>query len=136
MRNAGVVLVMSLWMFGCGGKHKPGDLRVTGTPTGEVDGQVRVVLSFSRPMVTKDHLGVAKNAPLALAPDLPREARWTDDKTLVVVPTGSLPLSTRFTAVVPGDTKALDGSELGTDTSFEFFTERLTGTAEVVGSKP
>jgi alpha-2-macroglobulin len=136
MRNAGVVLVISLWMFGCGGKHKPGDLKVTGTPTGEVDGQVRVVLAFSRPMVTKDHLGVAIKAPLVLAPDLPREARWTDDKTLVVVPTGTLPLSTRFTAVVPGDTKALDGSELGTDTSFEFFTERLTGSAEVVGSKP
>ncbi|HET9992408.1 MAG TPA: hypothetical protein VFQ65_27940, partial [Kofleriaceae bacterium] len=134
MRNLGVV-VLALWMFGCGGKHKPGDLKVTGSPTGQVDGEVRMVFAFSRPMVKKDHLGVAASAPIVLTPALAHEARWSDDKTLVVVPTASLPLSTKFTAVVPGETKALDGSELGVDTSFEFFTERLTGTAEVVGSK-
>ena len=135
MRNLGVVVVV-LWMFGCGGKHKPGDLKVTGSPTGQVDGEVRMVFAFSRAMVKKDHLGVAASAPVVLTPALAHEARWSDDKTLVVVPTASLPLSTKFTAVIPGETKALDGSELGVDTSFEFFTERLTATAEVVGQKP
>src|SRR3569623_1873108 len=134
MRNLGVV-VLALWMLGCGGKHKPGDLKVSGSPTGQVDGEVRMVFAFSRSMVKKDHLGVAASAPIVLTPALAHEARWTDDKTLVVVPTASLPLSTKYTAVIPGETKALDGSELGVDTSFEFFTERLTATAEVVGPK-
>jgi len=134
MRNLGVV-VLALWMLGCGGKHKPGDLKVTGTPTGHIDGELRMVLAFSRAMVKKDHLGIATSAPIVLTPALAHEARWTDDKTLVVVPTTSLPLSTKYTAVVPGETKALDGSELGVDTSFEFFTERLTATAEAIGPK-
>src|SRR5512140_2784290 len=107
MRNVGAI-GLALWMWGCGSKHKSGDLTVTGSPTGEVNGQLRVILAFSRPMVLKDHVGkVAATAPIALAPELPHEARWSDEKTLVVVPTASLPLSTRFTAVVPGDTRAL-----------------------------
>ena len=135
MRNIGAIVIL-LCALGCGGKHKPGDLKVTGSPTGEVDGQLRVVLAFSRPMIAKDHVGqVAANAPIVLAPELPHEARWSDDKTLVVVPTASLPLSTRFTAVVPAETKALDGSVLGTEASFVFFTERLTAIAEAVGHK-
>jgi hypothetical protein len=135
MRNIGAIVIL-LWAFGCSGKHKPGDLKVTGSPTGEVNGQLRVILAFSRPMVPKDHVSkVAATAPIAIAPDLPHEARWTDDKTLVVVPTASLPLSTKFTVVVPADTKALDGSVLGNDVSFEFFTERLTATVEAVGQK-
>jgi alpha-2-macroglobulin len=135
MRNIGVVLA-ALWVLGCGGNKPAGDLTVTGGPTGEAAGQVRLVLNFSRPMVAKDKVNqVAAGAPLALAPDVPHEAKWTDDKTLVVVPTTSLALSTRYTAVVPGSTAALDGSTLRKDTSFEFATERLTATAEAVGHK-
>jgi len=37
---------------------------------------------------------------------------------------------------VPGSTKALDGSELGTDAqTFEFYTERLAPTLDIVGSR-
>jgi uncharacterized protein YfaS (alpha-2-macroglobulin family) len=134
MRN--YVLVLAALLAGCGGKAaKRGDLTVAGSPTGEVDGQVRIVLAFSRPMVGPGGIGtVVASPPLTVVPDLAREAKWQDDKTLVVVATASLPVSTKYVVTVPGSTKALDGSVLGTPTTFEFFTERLNGTVEVVGS--
>ena len=136
MRNLWVVFV-ALWALGCGGsKAKQGGLTVTGSPTGEVDGEVRVILAFSKPMVAKDHVGqVEAKAPFSLTPDLAHEAKWSDEKTLVILPTASLPLSTKFTVTVPADAKAIDGSTLGKAQSFEFFTERLSATIEVVGVK-
>jgi alpha-2-macroglobulin len=138
MRNIGWILVgLFVIGIGCGGKKSgPGGLTVSGSPTGQVDGEVRVILAFSRPMVAKEHIGqVAASAPLSLVPDVAHEMRWSDDKTLVLVPTASLPLSTKFTVTVPAEAKAIDGATLGKATSFEFFTERLTLTPEVVGSK-
>jgi alpha-2-macroglobulin len=138
LRNCVLVLVTLFGgVVGCGGKAaKKGDLTVSGSPTGEVDGQVRIVLAFSRPMVAASAVGtVAATPPLTLAPDIAREAKWQDDKTLVVVATASLPVSTKFVATVPGSAKAIDGSVLGTAHTFEFFTERLNGTVEVVGSE-
>jgi alpha-2-macroglobulin len=135
MRNYGVLLCLVL-AFGCGSKAKKGDLTVTGSPTGAVEGQVRMILAFARPMVAKDRVDAPlPKSPVKLAPDAPIEARWSDDKTLVVVPTASLPVSTKFVVTVPGETKALDGSVLGTPYTFEFYTERLTGTIDVLGAK-
>ncbi|HEY5924417.1 MAG TPA: MG2 domain-containing protein, partial [Kofleriaceae bacterium] len=135
MRNYGLVLVVVL-AFGCGGKAAKGDLTVTGTPTGAVEGQVRVILAFGRPMVGKDQVNLPNaKATVKFAPDVPTEAHWSDDKTLVLVPTASLPVSTKFTVTVPGSTKAVDGSVLGTPYTFEFFTERLTGSLDVLGMK-
>ncbi len=134
MRNSGLVLCVVL-AFACGGPAAKGDLTVSGSPTGAVEGQVRVILAFGRPMVAKDQVNAPiVKAPVKIAPDVPTEVRWTDDKTLVVVPTASLPVSTKFTVTVPGDAKALDGSVLGKAYTFEFFTERLSGNLEILGS--
>ncbi|MBA3395939.1 MAG: hypothetical protein H0T89_25130 [Deltaproteobacteria bacterium] len=138
MRNHGLVLVCLALAGACGGggSKGPKDLAVTGTPTGVVDGQLRVVLSFSKPMVARDQLDKpVASPPLRVAPAIEGEARWADDKTLVLVPSKSLPVSTKFVASVPEGTKALDGSQLGKTTTFEFMTERLGGVIEVVGSK-
>ena len=139
MRKLGLVLVALCGsVLGCGGgsTKAKGDLTVAGTPTGEITGQTRIVLAFSRPMVGKDQLAhPVSSVPLTLSPALAGTATWVDDKTLTFAPTESLPVSTKYTATVPGSTKALDGSELGTPTTFEFFTERLTGTLDVVGSR-
>lgn len=62
MRKIGVILA-ALWVLGCGGKQSAGDLTVTGAPTGQVSGPVRIVLTFSRPMVGKDQL----NQPVSRA---------------------------------------------------------------------
>ncbi len=137
MRKTGLVLVALCGLaVGCGSKTPAkGDLSVSGSPTGEVDGQVRVVLAFSRPMVAKPAVGPVVAKPMfTISPSLPGEARWSDDKTLVLVVSGKLPVSTKYTVTVPGATKALDGSVLGQPTTFEFFTERLTGTLEIVGA--
>ncbi len=139
MRNLGLVLVALCGVeAACGGGSTKtrGDLTVSGTPTGEITGQMRIVLAFSRPIVGTDLVGRSTTAPpLTLSPALEGIATWVDDKTLAFVPTTSLPVSTKYVATVPGSTKALDGSELGVPATFEFFTERLTGTLDVVGSR-
>lgn len=134
MRSHG--LVLALLVAGCGGPEKAlGDLKVTGTPTGVVTGKIHVTLAFSRPMVARDQLDrPVASPPVTLTPALATEARWIDEKTLVVWPREDLPLSTRFVVKVPGGTRAIDGQQLAEDATFELFTERLTASIDVLGS--
>ncbi|MEO8699604.1 MAG: MG2 domain-containing protein [Kofleriaceae bacterium] len=130
-----LVLWAAIGCGGGGGAKAPSDLTVAGSPSGKAEGQVRVVLAFSRPMVARDRIDQPVAAPpIAIAPPIEAEARWSDDKTLVLVPKAKLAVSTRFAATVPAGTKALDGSELDDAVVFEFTTERLTAALEVVGS--
>jgi alpha-2-macroglobulin len=133
MRNYALVLVAVL---GCGGaKQAPVDLKVTGAPTGEVTGKMHLTVAFSRPMVARDQLDKpVASLPVTVSPELPGEARWIDEKTLVVSPMAALPVSTRFVATVRKGVKAIDGNELGEDVAFEFFTPRLTASLDVLGS--
>jgi alpha-2-macroglobulin len=134
MRTYGLILV-ALSAVGCGGSKAPVDLKVTGSPTGEITGKIHLTLAFSRPMVAHDQLDKPVAAPpVTLSPALAGEAKWSDDKTLVVWPKADLPISTRFVATVPQGTRALDGNELGDAFTFEFFTERLTASLDVLGS--
>ncbi len=129
-------VLVALLGIGCGGSHSaPGDLKVTGTPTGEIAGQIHLTVSFSRPMVTHDQVGKPVAAPpLTVVPALTGDAAWSDEKTLVLAPKASLPISTRFVATVPRGTKALDGNELDEPFTFEFFTERVSASLDVIGS--
>ena len=45
--------------WSCGGKTSAvkGDLEVTSSPTGELDGPLKVVVGFSKPMVAGDSVG-------------------------------------------------------------------------------
>jgi uncharacterized protein YfaS (alpha-2-macroglobulin family) len=134
MRTYGFVLV-ALLGFGCGSKHAALDLKVTGSPTGEVEGKIHLTIGFSRPMVARDQLDkVVAAPPIEISPALVSEAKWSDDRTLVVWPKADLPVSTRFVARVARGTRALDGNELGEAFTFEFSTERLTASLDVVGS--
>lgn len=136
MRNYGVVVVGLALVMACGGDRKAGGgLTVTGSPSGKIEGQTRVIATFSRPMVAKDRVNQpVASPPLTLTPPIAGRVTWVDESTLVIVPTQSLPVSTRFVATVPGETRALDGSALGEAQTFEFFTEQLSGVIEVVGS--
>ncbi len=130
-------VVAMLAMLSCGGKTAAvkSDLTVTASPEGELDGPLRVVLSFSRPMVAGDRVGeVSTSEFLQLTPSIEGESRWQDEQTLVFVPTEAVPVSTQFAGKIPKKTKALDGNTLGTAHSFEFASERLSGSLEVVGS--
>ena len=101
MRNLGLILVALCGsVAGCGGgsTKTQGDLTVAGRRTGEITGQMRVVLAFSRPMVGKDQVArAATSVPLTLSPALTGTATWVDDKTLTFVPTESLPVSVSYT---------------------------------------
>lgn len=119
---------------GCGSKG-PSDLKITGTPVGDITGKMHVTVAFSRPMVAADVVGKpAMTPPLALSPDLPGDVTWVDVKTLTLTPKGPLPISTKFTATVPKGTKALDGNALDDDQTFEFVNERLTVNTDLLGA--
>jgi hypothetical protein len=103
MRHCALLLVGLCW-FGCGSSGgKKGDLTVVGSPQGALDGPPRVAITFSRPMVTAAELNKTVAAPpLSFQPKIAGEATWTDDKTLVLVPSEKLPVSTKYVATVPG----------------------------------
>ena len=140
MRAHVLVLMVGLGLgLGCGSKPAAVDLKVTGSPTGEVTGQaaskLHLAVTFSRPMVARDAVDKpVASPPVTVSPALVGEARWIDDKTLVVSPQAELPVSTRFVVTVANGTKALDGNELAEPFAFEFFTQRLTATVDIVGS--
>lgn len=140
MRISALVLVgLCGWLvgtagLGCGSGGKKGDLSVVGEPKGALEGPPRIAVTFSRPMVKPDQLDKAvTETPLSFEPKLEGEAKWVNDKTLVVVPSGKLPVSTKYVVTIGKSAKALDGAVLGIDATFEFFTERLSGEIEVVG---
>src|SRR5262249_29827588 len=71
--------------------------------------------------------------PIKIAPELVGEARWIDEKTLVLWPKADLPVSTRYEVTVPRGVQAIDGNELGEAFTFEFSTPRLTAGLDVLG---
>ncbi len=139
MRLYGLVLV-GLWAVcaaGCGGKSKPekGDLTVTGAPTGEVKGP---------PAWCSRSRGRWSRAPPSSSP--PPRRRSPSRRRSRARRAGSTSARSRSwprracrsrpaTSYRPRTTKALDGAVLGEAYTFEFFTERITGTAAIVGSK-
>lgn len=140
MRISALVLVgLCGWLvgttsLGCGNGGKKGDLSVVGEPKGALEGPPRIAVTFSRPMVKPDQIDkVVTETPLSFEPKLEGEAKWVNDKTLVIVPSGKLPVSTKYVVTISKSAKALDGAVLGVDSTFEFFTERLAGEIEVVG---
>ena len=134
MRIHVLAVVALALVVGCGSKA-PHDLKADGAPVGEVTGKLKVTVTFSRPMVTQAQVGqLIAIPPVTIEPAMPAQALWADDKTLVLVPAGNLPISTRYEVTVPKHMKALDGNELPDDVTFAFYTERLNGTFDVLGS--
>lgn len=135
-QNRFIVLALAGLALSCGSSTvRKGDLSVTATPTGETDGPIKVVLSFSRTMIASDHVGDVLEQPLvAFSPNIAGEARWEDDKTMVFIPSSNLPVSTAFVAKVAKGTKALDGNQLPSAHTFEFASERITAAVDVLGS--
>lgn len=124
-------------VWSCGGQTSSlkGDLAVTSSPTGEIDGPLKVVINFSKPMVASDAVGkLAEVELIEFTPAIVGESRWQDEQTLVFMPSESLPVSTSFGGEVPKGTKALDGNVLSDSYSFTFETERLNGELMVVGA--
>ncbi|MCP4449388.1 MAG: hypothetical protein GY811_29250 [Myxococcales bacterium] len=132
-----LVASVGLLALSCGGKttQVKSDLTITSTPEGQLEGPLKVVIRFSKPMVEPSGVGeLAESQLVKFAPVIAGESRWQDEQTLVFVPSQSIPVSTNFVGKVPKGIKALDGNILDGAHSFEFATERLTGELKIVGS--
>lgn len=129
-----ITLGAAVWASSaCGPRVKPG-LKVTGSPTGAVRGDVLVLVEFDRPMVAPDQVGKeVTQAPLRVTPALPGRLEWTDPATLTLHPAERPPRATHFSVEVPAGTRALDGFGIRKSVRFEFDTERLEARAHLRG---
>ncbi|HKD43641.1 MAG TPA: MG2 domain-containing protein [Myxococcaceae bacterium] len=103
---------------------------VTVRPRGEVRGEVRPTITFSRPVKSLESLERSANdskgdRPAEIEPNLEGDWKWLGSASVELVPRGPVPYSTRFRVKVLKGLKALDGSELKEDYAFEFTTPRL-----------
>jgi len=99
---------------------------VAARPQGPVEGEVRPTLTFSKPVVALGSVEQEKGlaAPIAIEPPLEGEWRWLGSATTELVPKGLVPYSTAFTVKVPKGLRAVDGSTLAEEYTFEFETPR------------
>ena len=101
---------------------------VTARPRGDVRGEVRPTITFSRPVKRLETIDVAKESaqrPAEIEPPIEGEWKWLGSASVELVPKNPVPYSTRFRVRVLRGLKALDGSELKQDYTFEFSTPRL-----------
>src|SRR5229473_3289726 len=101
---------------------------VTARPRGEVRGEVRPTITFSRPVKSLESLERStKDAkPLVeIEPRIEGEWKWLGSASIELVPKGPVPYSTRFRVRVLKGLRSLDGNELKQDYTFEFNTPRL-----------
>ncbi len=115
------------------GKQKDGAFRVVfAGPQGEASQVSELSLVFSRPL-RKLELAGAPTPAISVSPPLAGRWLWVGTHALHFVPeTAHLPGSTAYSVTVPGELRALDGTELGSPYHFEFNTPRL----KLVDSEP
>ncbi len=99
-------------------------------PQGDVRGEVRPTVTFSKPIksleVVEDQRAADEKAPFArIDPPLEGAWRWLGSSTAEFVPKGLVPYSTTLTVTVFKGLKALDGSTLKDDEVYSFSTPRL-----------
>jgi uncharacterized protein YfaS (alpha-2-macroglobulin family) len=96
-------------------------------PRGDTVDPSEVTVVFNRPMRPLSLAGDEQASPVAItlkgSATSPKGAwRWIGTSALVFQPEGRLPKATAFVVTIPGDTRALDGSTLGTPYTFELAT--------------
>jgi len=99
-------------------------------PTGDVPGEVRPTVTFTRPVksleqVEAQRAGDAAKPFAKIEPALKGEWRWLGSASAEFVPEGLVPMSTQYTVTVFKGLKALDGSELKEDVVWNFATQPL-----------
>ncbi len=103
---------------------------VAARPQGELQGEVRPTVTFSRPVQglqeVEDTRARDAAKPFAkIDPALEGEWRWLGSASVEFVPRGLVPYSTTFTVTVFKGLAALDGAKLSEDYTFTFNTPRL-----------
>ncbi|MBI5299548.1 MAG: hypothetical protein HY877_04555 [Deltaproteobacteria bacterium] len=83
-----------------------------------------ITIMLDRPMVPLTTLdeNAKTEIPLKIFPEIKGNFHWLGTSAFIFKPRERLPLATKFTVVIPQYLKALDGSTLSEEKSFEFFT--------------
>jgi len=95
-------------------------------PQGEAYGAIRPTVTFSKPIVALGALeaGHGREVVARIEPAIPGEWRWLGSASVEFVPQGFVPYATHFKVSVPAGLKALDGTTLQAEHTFEFDTPR------------
>ena len=95
-------------------------------PTGVISQVSAINVAFSKPMAEVDGVKeLGDKGPFTLDPPLEGTFRWLGPQTASFVPSGPVPMATKFIVTVPDKLKALDGSELEHSFTFSFETPSL-----------
>jgi uncharacterized protein YfaS (alpha-2-macroglobulin family) len=101
---------------------------VFGGPRGTVEDVSEVSVVFNRPMRALEIAGEESSSPVKIATaegQTPKGAwRWMGTSAIIFAPEKALPRATSYGVKIPKGTKALDGSVLEKDVSFDFETPR------------
>ncbi len=115
------------------GNADAGRFRVVfAAPKGQVDEGVEIGVVFDRALRAVDRAD-AVPPPIQITPAVDGSARWVGTRGISFAPkSGQLPSATEFKVEIPAETRALDGSALGTAYRFSFQTPR----PKLVNSSP
>ncbi len=97
---------------------------VFGGPRGATRDVSEVTVVFNRPMRALSLAGEESAPPASLQPQPKGSWRWLGTSALSFFPDPALPRATAYKVTVPSGTRALDGSALAKDYSFDFSTPR------------
>lgn len=103
-----------------------GEFRVVAArPKGEIRGDVRPTVTFSKPVKALGEIETGKEpAPARIEPALAGEWKWLGSASVEFVPKDPVPYATPYKVTVLKGLRALDGSTLKEDFTFEFSTPR------------
>lgn len=99
---------------------------VSARPQGVAGSDVRVTVTFSRPVMALSTAEAQSGAPppAQLQPAVFGEWRWLGSASVEFVPRETLPFATRFTVTVPAGLKSVDGSALPQPYTWTFETPK------------
>lgn len=92
------------------------------SPQGEIFRESEVRIRFDEAMVPVAEVGLVKQPPATITPNVPGTWRWLDSRVLLFTAEKRFPGSTEFVVTVPAGTKALSGAKLAEDVSARFQT--------------
>jgi uncharacterized protein YfaS (alpha-2-macroglobulin family) len=98
---------------------------VFAAPNGRATSAAEISIVWNRPVRSLETAGEAKMPAINVAPAVIGKWLWVGSRALRFVPAAErLPPATRYTVEVPGNLRAVDGSQLGAPYRFEFESPR------------
>ena len=102
---------------------------VTARPKGEVHGEVRPTVTFSKPVKSLESIesssGAGGGLSARIEPAIEGEWKWLGSASVEFIPRGRVPYSTRYRVTIAKGLRAIDGNQLKQDYAFEFSTPNV-----------